>query len=172
MVGIRGLGGYILSHGTIDTTGHITVNKKTSAIKQETQTKPRDSGGRAARLVSLDAFRGFAILGMLLVNNTVETPATPKHLTHAQWNQGVHFADFVAPWFLYIVGTAIPYAAASAKKRGMSNLQYGLKAAYRAVILVLLGLLVDSSVNHKPTIGLGVLQLIGLSYLAAALLYN
>ena len=125
----------------------------------------------STRLVSLDAFRGLAILGMLLVNNTVETAATPRHLKHAAWNQGVHFADLVFPWFLYIVGVAIPYAAASARKRGLSQLQYRLKAASRALMLVLLGCLIDSSVRRTPTLGLGVLQLIGLAYFAGTLLY-
>lgn len=138
----------------------------------QARTQAPKTGGHHARLVSLDAFRGLTILGMLLVNNTVATAATPRHLSHAAWNQGVHFADLVFPWFLYIVGVAIPYAAASARKRGMSSTQYGLKAAYRAIVLVGLGLLIDSSVNHRLTIGLGVLQLIGLSYLAAALLYE
>jgi len=41
---------------------------------------------RPKRLVSLDAFRGLTILGMLLVNNIALDTATPKHLTHAAWN--------------------------------------------------------------------------------------
>ena len=125
----------------------------------------------SARLVSLDAFRGLTILGMLLVNNTVETAATPRHLIHAPWNQGVHFADLVFPWFLYIVGVAIPYAAASARKRGLSRPRYDLKAASRALMLVLLGCLIDSSVRRTPTFDLGVLQVIGLAYFACVLLY-
>src|SRR5690242_10630284 len=51
-----------------------------------------------ARLSSLDAFRGLTILGMLLVNNVALDSATPATLTHAAWNQGVHFADLVFPW--------------------------------------------------------------------------
>ena len=34
------------------------------------------------RLVSLDAFRGLAVLGMLLVNNKTLGPWTPAQLTH------------------------------------------------------------------------------------------
>ena len=125
---------------------------------------------RAARLVSLDAFRGLAILGMLLVNNTALDNATPKHLTHAPWNGGIYFADLVFPWFLLIVGVAIPYAAASAKQKGVSRRQSALKTLGRAGALVVLGCLIDSSLARRPVVGLGVLQLIGLAYCAGAFL--
>lgn len=126
----------------------------------------------AKRLTSLDAFRGLAILGMLLVNNTALDTATPAQLTHASWNQGVHLADLVFPWFLLIVGVAIPYSYASQRARGVTRWHSSLKAMTRAVTLVLLGWLVDSSIAKRPVIGLGVLQLIGLAYLVGALLYQ
>lgn len=122
------------------------------------------------RLVSLDAFRGLTILGMLLVNNIALDTATPTQLTHAAWNQGVHFADLVFPWFLLIVGVAIPYAAASFRKKGLPLWRYDLKVLGRTVTLVLLGWLIDSSLAKRPVLGLGVLQLIGLAYFVAALL--
>jgi predicted acyltransferase len=124
------------------------------------------------RLASLDAFRGLTILGMLLVNNAALDTATPAQLTHAGWNKGLHFADMVFPWFLLIVGVAIPYAAASYKRRGLPPGKRDLKVFSRAVILVLLGCLVNSSLARRPLFDLGVLQLIGLAYLVAALLYE
>ena len=131
------------------------------------------AGGQVAtgRLVSLDAFRGITILGMLLVNNVALDTATPKNLTHAPWNQGVNFADMVFPWFLFIVGVAIPYASASARRKGIPAWRQYFKALGRCVTLVLLGCLIDSSVVKRPVFDLGVLQLIGLSYFVAALLY-
>jgi predicted acyltransferase len=123
------------------------------------------------RLASLDAFRGLTIIGMLLVNNMALDKATPNTLTHAPWNGGVHFADFVYPWFLLIVGVAIPYSAASHRKRGLPLWRYDLKALTRAIVLVLLGCLLDSSIAKHPLFDLGVLQLIGLAYLVGALLY-
>lgn len=124
------------------------------------------------RLVSLDAFRGLTIIGMLLVNNIALDTFTPKHFAHAQWNKGVTFADMVFPWFLLIVGVAVPYAAASRKKKGLSVWQYDLKVLGRALMLVLLGCLIDSSIYKTPILGLGVLQLIGLAYMVGALLYE
>lgn len=135
-----------------------------------------DAGSHPApstgRLVALDAFRGLTILGMLLVNNAAMDTATPRQLTHASWNQGINFADLVFPWFLLIVGVAIPYAFASHVKRGLSTSAYLLKAASRAITLVALGCFLDSSIAKQPVLGLGVLQLIGLFYFFAVLIYQ
>src|SRR5690348_1996294 len=79
----------------------------------------RRSDPHSRRLTSLDAFRGLAIVGMLLVNNVALDTATPRPLTHAPWNGGVYFADLVYPWFLLIVGVAIPFSAAAARARGV-----------------------------------------------------
>src|SRR5206468_3937629 len=94
-----------------------------------------DPGGPPRRLTSLDAFRGLAILGMLLVNNAALDTATPSPLTHAPWNGGVHFADLVYPWFLLIVGVAIPFSAAASRARGIPTWKYDLKILGRAVAL-------------------------------------
>jgi predicted acyltransferase len=125
----------------------------------------QDEGGR---LLSLDAFRGITILGMLLVNNAALDRATPSQLTHAGWGEGVHFADLVFPWFLLIVGIALPFSAAKRRARGEPAWAFYGRACKRALLLVLLGMLVDSSIAKSPVVGLGVLQLIGLAYLAAA----
>jgi predicted acyltransferase len=121
----------------------------------------------ADRLLSLDAFRGLTILLMLLVNNAALDTATPKHLTHAPWNGGVYLADLVFPWFLFIVGVALPWSVASLRKRGGSWWGFLGKAFGRATALFLLGCLIDSSLALTPVFGLGVLQLIGLAYLLA-----
>jgi predicted acyltransferase len=127
--------------------------------------------GRPARLISLDAFRGLAILGMLVVNEKEFGPATPAHLRHAGW-EGLHLADLVFPWFLFIVGVAIPYAAAARRTRANSRWEYCLRVVRRTVILVLLGALINSSYAGSPVWNMGVLQLIGLAYFVGALLYG
>jgi predicted acyltransferase len=124
------------------------------------------------RLRSLDAFRGIAILGMLLVNNKALGPWTPTQLTHAGWDEGAHLADMVYPWFLLIVGVAIPYSAVSHLRRHGSWGSYFWKVFRRSLLLVLLGCLINSSYAKRPIFDLGVLQLIGFSYFAAALLYR
>lgn len=122
------------------------------------------------RLTSLDAFRGLTIIGMLIVNNIALDTLTPKTLTHAEWTGAVHIADVVFPWFLFAVGIALPFSLASQLKKGMTKSRFILKAASRAAILIGLGILVDSSVERHWAIGLGVLQLIGLSSLFGSVL--
>ena len=131
---------------------------------------PADAKPATPRLAALDAFRGLTVLLMLLVNNVSLGENTPEHLTHAEWTGAVHLADVVFPWFLLAVGVAIPFAVASHRKRGASWLGYYGKAIRRTASLVLLGILVDSTVNHAWSPGLGVLQVIGLAYLFAAFL--
>jgi predicted acyltransferase len=123
------------------------------------------------RLQSLDAFRGLAVLGMLLVNEKAFGPATPRQLTHAGWDESVHLADMVFPWFLLIVGVAIPFAA-SRRGRDVRPAAYYLGVLRRAVVLVLLGCLINSSYAKRPAFDFGVLQLIGCAYLVGALLYG
>ncbi|MCB0315452.1 MAG: DUF1624 domain-containing protein, partial [Calditrichaeota bacterium] len=61
------------------------------------------------RLVSLDAFRGITIAGMILVNN----PGTWSHvyppLLHAPWH-GWTPTDLIFPFFLYIVGVSMTFS--------------------------------------------------------------
>lgn len=140
--------------------------------KKTTTTPVKPTDGESRRLVSLDAFRGLTIFGMLLVNNIMLDEATPRHFRHAAWNEGLNFADLVFPWFILIVGVAIPYAVASHRRKGLPLWKYDLKVLSRAVTLVLLGCLIDSSIYRRPIFDLNVLQLIGLAYLVAALLYE
>jgi predicted acyltransferase len=146
-----------------------------TAVVTESKTIPAPSpAGITARptpvrLVSLDAFRGLTILGMLLVNNVALGGKTPPPLVHADWSGAVHFADLVFPWFLFIAGVAVPYSAASARRKHLPTWQFDVKAASRGAILVLLGCLIDSALARRPVFDLGVLQLIGLAYTVTVL---
>lgn len=126
----------------------------------------------APRLRALDAFRGITILLMLLVNNIALDTDTPAQLLHAPWNGGVHLADFVMPWFLFAMGVAIPFSVAGARRKGIPAWRGDLRVLLRAVALVALGCLIDSSVRRHLGFSLGVLQIIGLAYLVAALVYD
>ena len=55
------------------------------------------------RWAALDAFRGLAVIGMLLVNNPGEHDAVYRQLAHSEWN-GCTIADLVFPFFLFAVG--------------------------------------------------------------------
>lgn len=61
------------------------------------------------RLKSLDIFRGIAIVLMIFVNSG---GGHYWWIEHAVWN-GLHFADLVFPWFLFIMGVCIPMSLKS-----------------------------------------------------------
>src|SRR5438270_7918640 len=120
------------------------------------------------RLTSLDAFRGLTVVLMLLVNNVALDTQTPAQLMHAGWNAGLTLADMVFPWFLLCVGLAIPFSAASAKKKAVPGWRYELRILVRAALLIGIGCLLESATLKKPVFSMGVLQLIGFAYLFGA----
>ena len=61
------------------------------------------------RLLSLDVFRGFTILLMTIVNNPGSWAHIYPPLEHAEWH-GCTPTDLVFPFFIFIMGTAIPFA--------------------------------------------------------------
>lgn len=124
------------------------------------------------RLVSLDAFRGFTIIAMLVVNNPGHSAAYPHQFRHAAWGEMVTFCDMIFPWFLFMVGVAIPFSAASFHKRNPGMIPYLVKAARRMALLIFLGILIDCSIQKRIAIGMNVLQLIGIAYFLGALLYE
>ena len=93
----------------------------------------------ANRLVSLDVFRGMTIAGMVLVNNPGTWSAIYSPLQHAPWH-GITPTDYIFPFFLFIVGIAIPIALGKRIKEGITSQVY-LKIIQRAAIIFGLGLL-------------------------------
>src|SRR5580704_5637202 len=97
--------------------------------------------GLAGRLVSLDAFRGAVMAFMILVN----TPGDGRHvywpLEHAEWH-GLTPTDVVFPSFVWIVGLAMSLALGRRLAQGDSRAHLFAKAARRAAILFVLGVLV------------------------------
>jgi predicted acyltransferase len=124
------------------------------------------------RLVSLDVFRGITIAGMVLVNN----PGTWSHiywpLEHAEWN-GWTPTDLIFPFFLFIVGVAIPLAFGKRIERGDARRALFIKVLYRSVIIFLLGeFLAGFPYFHFATMRIpGVLQRIAVCYLLAGIIY-
>ncbi len=82
---------------------------------------------------------------MFFVNLSGNDLAFPHWFEHAGWNKGNHgqfLADFVFPWFLFIVGCAIPFSMTSGRGCALSPAQRILAAAKRGLIIYLLGILI------------------------------
>ncbi len=130
---------------------------------------------KKTRLRSLDVMRGATIAGMLLVNNAGDWGHTFAPLLHAEWH-GWTPTDLVFPFFLFVLGVAIPLAFASRLERSGGDLgPLYRQIARRTAILFALGLFltwfpfmgIDWSRARIP----GVLQRIALVYLFASLAY-
>nr|MCU0240208.1 DUF5009 domain-containing protein [Pyrinomonadaceae bacterium] len=78
---------------------------------------------QSQRLLSLDVFRGLTIALMVLVNNPGTWSAVYPALKHADWH-GWTPTDFVFPFFVMIVGVAIPIALGKRMKEGITKQVY------------------------------------------------
>ncbi len=124
------------------------------------------------RLGSLDVFRGLTIAGMVLVNNPGTWSAIYAPLKHAEWH-GITPTDYIFPFFLFIVGVAIPLALGRRVEQGGITKDVYLKIFRRTALIFLLGLFLaafpyfDCSTLRIP----GVLQRIAVCYLIASLIF-
>jgi predicted acyltransferase len=123
------------------------------------------------RLLSLDVFRGMTIAGMVLVNNPGTWSTIYSPLKHAEWH-GVTPTDYIFPFFLFIVGIAIPIALGKRVEDGVTNTVY-LKIFRRSATIFVLGLFLaafpffDFANLRIP----GVLQRIAVCYLITSLIF-
>ncbi len=143
----------------------------------------------SGRLVSLDVFRGATIAAMMLVNNPGSWDHVYEQLDHAEWN-GWTFTDVIFPFFLWIVGVAVPLSTARRLERGESRQRLFFHAARRAAIIFGLGLFlaffsytINASYGRAGGFGPwfheiaaniripGVLQRIAVCYLIAFMIY-
>jgi predicted acyltransferase len=130
----------------------------------------------AGRLVSLDAFRGATIAGMLLVNNPGSWSHVYAPLLHAPWH-GWTPTDLVFPCFLWITGVSMALSFGRRAGGGADRGALLRHAARRSAIIVGLGLALNAfpfgllPAHHfsLETLRLpGVLQRIGLCTFAAS----
>ena len=123
-------------------------------------------------LESLDVFRGATVAAMILVNNPGDWGAVFTPLLHSDWN-GCTAADVVFPFFVFIMGCAMPFAFARRDAHSAGSWRAGARVTRRALTLVALGLALNM-VAALPDIGgmrlPGVLQRLGLAYFLAALI--
>jgi predicted acyltransferase len=115
---------------------------------------------KKTRLISLDAFRGLTIILMLIVNNAGDWDHVFRPLEHADWH-GCTVADLVFPFFVFIMGVAMPMGVAPTYQ----------KIILRTVKLFGLGVSLSALANwaymdHFRL--MGVLQRLALTYFALA----
>ena len=104
---------------------------------------------QSERVLSVDFFRGvtmflligestrlYSHLAKLGDSGIINFIAT--QLQHHEWN-GLYFWDLIQPFFMTIVGVAIPFAIATRKKKGASDRSILHHAIKRSFILLLLG---------------------------------
>lgn len=122
-----------------------------------------------ARVLSLDAFRGFAIAAMLLVNNPGDWGNVYAPLLHAKWH-GWTFTDWVFPFFVFISGMAMTISLARRAQAGADKGRLLLTTARRALVIIAIGLLLNliPYFNFETVRIPGVLQRLGLCTLLAA----
>ncbi len=121
------------------------------------------------RLASLDAFRGFAIASMVLVNNPGSWKYVYGPLAHSEWN-GCTFTDLVFPFFLFAAGLSMTISLGRKAHERSDRLAILLSIARRALIIFFIGV----ALNFIPSFQLaslripGVLQRIALTIILAA----
>lgn len=132
----------------------------------------------AARLLSLDVFRGVTVAAMILVNNPGSWGNIYAPLRHAEWN-GCTPTDLIFPFFLFIVGVSIAYALGTKKESAADHSALIFRALKRALILFGLGLFLSlyprvftDPVEALSTVRIpGVLQRIAVVFFICAVLF-
>jgi predicted acyltransferase len=114
---------------------------------------------------ALDVLRGLTIMLMLLNLSPGSWEHNYDWLIHANW-EGWTLIDMVAPAFLFCIGAAMPLSFERRAARGASRADLARHVAWRALILVGIGVFLnlypkfDFATFRIP----GVLQRIGLCY--------
>ena len=132
---------------------------------------PSGAQNRPSRLLSLDLLRGLDIGFMILVNDNADERAYWP-LKHADWN-GFTPTDLVFPTFLFLVGISTVLSLSSRIAQGASKANLFFHVVRRAVMLYILGLIVNSFplFNLHTMRFYGVLPRIAICYLVVGTLY-
>ncbi|RXI02494.1 hypothetical protein DVH24_002572 [Malus domestica] len=172
-----------------DRDGESSISNEIPSLVPASPSNGTDASTPNQRLASLDVFRGLTVALMILVDDA--GGAFPS-INHSPW-LGVTLADFVMPFFLFLVGVSIslafkqlyinqpPALVPSTTVQKIPNKTTATKKVIlRAMNLFLLGLLLQGGYFHGRdhlTYGvdvgkirwLGVLQRISIGYLLASI---
>ncbi|WP_295676623.1 DUF5009 domain-containing protein [uncultured Mucilaginibacter sp.] len=124
------------------------------------------------RLHSLDAFRGFTIAAMIVVNSPGDWDHVFAPLKHSAWN-GCTPTDVVFPCFIFMMGISIVFAF-STKRLDKTQHAGIISKAFRRMLTLIgigLGLQLFYHFSFSEIRYPGVLQRIGIVYFLTTLLY-
>ncbi|MDY0744875.1 DUF5009 domain-containing protein [Paucibacter sp. R3-3] len=121
------------------------------------------------RLLSLDAFRGFTVAAMLLVNNPGDWEHLYAPLDHAAWN-GWTFTDWIFPFFVFISGISMTMSLGRRAALGDNKQALLMQTIRRGLTIVVIGLLLNlfPHFNFSTVRIPGVLQRLGLCTILTA----
>ena len=124
------------------------------------------------RLISLDAFRGFTIAAMILVNYPGSWGHVYTPLLHKEWH-GLSPTDLIFPFFIFIVGVSIALAYTKRLQKGVSKKSMYKKIIIRSFNIFIIGILLwlFPKFNFETLRVAGVLQRIAIVFLVSAFLF-
>jgi len=160
---------------------------------QASANKPEAAVAKPARLLSLDALRGFDMFWIMSGEGVVHALAKATgwplllwmsgQLHHTEWN-GITFYDMIFPLFLFIAGVSMPYSMGNkAGKHGVAyphllppaaKREIYLSMIRRTIILLFLGMVVNGLFKFngiENTRFASVLGRIGLAWFFAGIIY-
>jgi predicted acyltransferase len=134
------------------------------------------------RVTSVDFFRGFTMFllageatrlyGQFEKFDSGIMQFLGTQFSHYEWH-GLHFWDLIQPFFMFIVGVAIPFAVANRIKKGDSNKTITLHALKRSFLLLFLGWALYFTEAGKLVFRFqNVLAQLSVTYLVAFLIRN
>ena len=137
-------------------------------------TPPDAFASASSRLDALDVFRGATVAGMMVVNTPGDWGHAYPPLLHADWN-GWTPTDTIFPFFLFIVGVSIVFSFSRRAGEPGGRRALFLHALRRGTTIFAIGLALNALsffLFHRKSLRIpGVLQRIGICFLAAAILY-
>lgn len=144
---------------------------------------PVATAGRASRLLSLDALRGFDMFCLLVADRIIRAlpealpentwvQALREQFTHPEW-AGFTFYDLIFPLFEFVIGASVFLSVTKRLKQGHSKGQILLHALVRVAVMVFLGTWVNGNLlTYDPArfqMTYSVLQMLAIAYLIAVL---
>ncbi|GLT46953.1 hypothetical protein SLA2020_206780 [Shorea laevis] len=166
----------------VEAAAAIQISEPTSTIvacdpiEEDPLPVPPQKSQPGQRLASLDVFRGLTVVLMILVD---DVGGLLPAINHSPWD-GLTLADYVMPFFLFIVGLSLALTYKKLSCRELScRASATRKTLLRTLKLLVLGLFLQGGFFHgvnNLTFGvdieqmrwMGILQRIGMAYLAAA----